>query len=218
VQQERDVNRNAALAQDDIAASTQRVQPATDELNGGQVRQQQVLVQDDHIAAPGHWAAEGDIAMPPAHYGPIEDDIAPQQHRGQRIAERRVAENGHQPIPNPALRPTFANIPAELRALRNWVMWRYVQKPDKKKPDKVPFQPNGNHAKTTARLGTHSMFAALRTMGAGSMASASYSTATSVTMGFATSVPISMTASKTATFQNLQAAGLSGFGPTQKFR
>jgi hypothetical protein len=47
-----------------------------------------------------------------------------------------------------AVVPTFTNIPAELRALRNWVMWRYVQKPGKKKPDKVPFQPNGNHAKT----------------------------------------------------------------------
>jgi hypothetical protein len=148
VQEERDVNRDAALAQDDIAASAPRIPPAADEPDGHQVRRQQVMGQDENIAALGHWAAEADIAMLPAHNGPTEDDIAPKQHRGQPIAERRAAETAQQPITPPTLPPTFANIPAELRALRNWVMWRYVQKPDKKKPDKVPFQPNGKHAKT----------------------------------------------------------------------
>ena len=50
MQQERDVNREAALAHDDIAASAQRAQPAPDEQYGRQVRQQQVLDQDDYIA------------------------------------------------------------------------------------------------------------------------------------------------------------------------
>ena len=44
--------------------------------------------------------------------------------------------------------PTLANIPAELTALPNWVMWRYAQKLGKQKPDKVPFQTNGKFAKT----------------------------------------------------------------------
>src|SRR5262249_10067543 len=51
---------------------------------------------------------------------------------------------------------------------------------------------------TTARLGTQWMFAVLRTMRAGSMASASYSTATAATTGFAIPASISIAASKTA--------------------
>jgi hypothetical protein len=45
-------------------------------------------------------------------------------------------------------KPIFSKFPAELTALPNWVMWRYVQKQGKKKPDKVPFQPIGGFAKT----------------------------------------------------------------------
>ena len=46
-----------------------------------------------------------------------------------------------------AIVPTFANFPAELTALPNW-FWRYILKPGKQKPDKIPFQPNGQFAKT----------------------------------------------------------------------
>lgn len=40
------------------------------------------------------------------------------------------------------------NIPQELRHLNQWVCWKYVLKPGKSKPDKVPFSPYGGHAKT----------------------------------------------------------------------
>jgi hypothetical protein len=64
-----------------------------------------------------------------------------------------LASNDDQPIveqiPPIALKPNFDNIPTELTALPNWLMWKYIQKPGKKKPDKVPFQPNGSHASTT---------------------------------------------------------------------
>lgn len=39
-------------------------------------------------------------------------------------------------------------IPSELRALRQWVVWRYVKRGDDK-PTKVPFQPNGEPASST---------------------------------------------------------------------
>jgi hypothetical protein len=57
----------------------------------------------------------------------------------------KAKPNGRQ---SGALRPIFDNFPAELTALPNWVMWQYVQKPGKPKPDKVPCQPNGQFAKT----------------------------------------------------------------------
>jgi hypothetical protein len=47
------------------------------------------------------------------------------------------------------LKPNFDNFPAELTSLKNWVMWRLVQKPGKKKPTKVPYQPSGRAASTT---------------------------------------------------------------------
>src|SRR2546422_3477029 len=48
-----------------------------------------------------------------------------------------------------AERPTIGvqNIPAELRALRQWVCWRTEQR--KGKPTKVPYQTNGVLAKST---------------------------------------------------------------------
>jgi hypothetical protein len=48
-----------------------------------------------------------------------------------------------------AIGPVFDNIPPELAALPNWVMWRLEPKPGKTKGTKVPFQPNGKHASTT---------------------------------------------------------------------
>jgi len=50
------------------------------------------------------------------------------------------------------IKPRFAQFPAELKLLRNWVLWRYL--PPKSlgaKWRKVPFQPTGNTASTTDR-------------------------------------------------------------------
>src|SRR5262245_31860472 len=45
--------------------------------------------------------------------------------------------------------PTFlASVPAELRARRQWVCWRSVQRGDDK-PTKVPFQVDGTPAKSS---------------------------------------------------------------------
>jgi hypothetical protein len=98
--------------------ATQQVQPTNAARDGCQTPQQQVLAQDDFIAAPEQCVqpARNDMAPPPALNAPIC--------------------------------PIFANIPAELRTLRNWVIWRRMQRPGKKKPDKVPFQTSGSHAKT----------------------------------------------------------------------
>lgn len=41
----------------------------------------------------------------------------------------------------------FDNIPTALRDLRQWVLWRYDSRGDK--PTKVPYQPNGEHAKSS---------------------------------------------------------------------
>jgi Family of unknown function (DUF5906) len=101
--------------------------------------------------------AEAAFAQVPKEKRGGTDDLSiPPFLRREQPKQRQPADatkpNGglplQQDVPAPALRPTFANIPAELTALRNWVMWRYVQKPGKKKPDKVPFQPNERHAKT----------------------------------------------------------------------
>ena len=55
----------------------------------------------------------------------------------------------NKPIP---IQPEFANIPAELRSLPNWVNWRYLPpKSSGGKWPKVPFGPNGKPANTTDR-------------------------------------------------------------------
>ncbi len=41
--------------------------------------------------------------------------------------------------------PTFNAIPFELRQYKNWILWKYEDKGGKK-PTKVPYQKNGNHA------------------------------------------------------------------------
>lgn len=41
----------------------------------------------------------------------------------------------------------YSNIPAELRLLPNWVLWKYLPKKGSDKPVKMPFQPNGILAK-----------------------------------------------------------------------
>jgi hypothetical protein len=50
------------------------------------------------------------------------------------------------------IQPNSANFPAELTALPNWVVWRYLPpKSHGQKWRKVPFQPNGKTADTTDR-------------------------------------------------------------------
>jgi hypothetical protein len=59
-----------------------------------------------------------------------------------------------------ALSPEFAKIPAELKSLPNWVLWRYSRpKSPKQKWRKVPFQPNARAA-NVADKSTWSMFEA----------------------------------------------------------
>ena len=48
-----------------------------------------------------------------------------------------------------ALAPTFANIPAELKAIPNWIVWRYMPPTSGTNWRKIPFQVNGNAASTT---------------------------------------------------------------------
>jgi len=50
------------------------------------------------------------------------------------------------------IQPDFANFPAELKSLPNWVLWRYLPpKSHGQKWRKVPFRPNGKTANTTDR-------------------------------------------------------------------
>ena len=62
-------------AQEDVAASAQHVDPAGDYLNEGQVPQQQLLAQDDHVAAPPAQYAlgEDEIVTPTTHNKPAPD-------------------------------------------------------------------------------------------------------------------------------------------------
>jgi predicted P-loop ATPase len=71
-----------------------------------------------------------------------------------RIVEQRAATNPNDPTAPPpkprALRPRFANFPAELKALPNWLMWRHLppERPGQKWR-KVPFQTNRKSASST---------------------------------------------------------------------
>ena len=47
------------------------------------------------------------------------------------------------------LTPVFDAIPEALRERRQWVLWRLEQKPGAKKPTKVPYRPDGQHASST---------------------------------------------------------------------
>ena len=70
---------------------------------------------------------------------------------GNEVKKRSVAKA--QP-----LTPNFEDVPAELKRLKTWVMWRYLPpKRDDGKWRKVPFQPNGQPAKSTD-LSTWSSF------------------------------------------------------------
>ena len=90
-------------------------------------------------AAPEqHISARDAVAAPE----PPEGDIA------ELLTQRQRSEAARQPTFPTAIRPIFANFAAELETLPNWVMCRCGPKPGKAKPDKVPFQPNGNFAKT----------------------------------------------------------------------
>ncbi len=63
--------------------------------------------------------------------------------------------------PNPPARPTaltpnWDGIHPELKALPQWVNWRYELKPGDKKYSKVPYQPSGIHASSTNSSTWHS--------------------------------------------------------------
>ena len=45
-------------------------------------------------------------------------------------------------------KPQF-DVPPELKAIQQWILWRYIQRPDKPKPDKVPHQCTGYQADVT---------------------------------------------------------------------
>ena len=45
--------------------------------------------------------------------------------------------------------PCFDDVPEALRARPQWVLWRIEHKPGQKKPTKVPYRPDGQHASTT---------------------------------------------------------------------
>jgi len=59
-------------------------------------------------------------------------------------------EQQQSPTKPTPIQPNFANFPAELKSLPNWVIWRYLPpKSNGQKWRKVPFQPNGKTADTT---------------------------------------------------------------------
>ncbi len=75
------------------------------------------------------------------------DELGPGSNASQASGER--GDRLGKPTP---IRPEFANLPAELKSLPNWVLWRYLPpKSNGGKWRKVPFQPNGKPADTTDR-------------------------------------------------------------------
>ncbi len=46
------------------------------------------------------------------------------------------------------LKPRLDSVPTELKECRQWILWKYVWKETESVWAKVPFQVNGNHAKT----------------------------------------------------------------------
>jgi hypothetical protein len=86
--------------------------------------------------------------QPGANAGPAKpSEQRPGSNPGQASGER--GDRLGKPTP---IRPEFANFPAELKSLPNWVLWRYLTpKSHGKKWPKVPFQPNGKTANSTDR-------------------------------------------------------------------
>jgi putative DNA primase/helicase len=63
----------------------------------------------------------------------IENEFQEMQHDLINHANRMKSDN-------------FSQIPAELQAITRWIVWKFETKNGK--PTKVPYQPNGKHAKT----------------------------------------------------------------------
>ena len=73
----------------------------------------------------------------------------PQANADNVLSAKQAPEATKKP---PAIPPNFANIPAELTTIDNWVMWKFMRpKTNGQKWRKVPFQPNGETASTTDR-------------------------------------------------------------------
>jgi hypothetical protein len=82
---------------------------------------------------------------------PVTATVSPASDPAPATVETGLGDLGmsNKPIP---LQPNFANLPAELKSIPNWVLFRYV--PPKRKGGKwrkVPFQPNGKTADTTRK-------------------------------------------------------------------
>lgn len=50
--------------------------------------------------------------------------------------------------PTPPGEDQYTAVPLEMKSLDQWVLWRYEVRDEAKKPSKVPYQPNGVHAKS----------------------------------------------------------------------
>ncbi len=76
---------------------------------------------------------------------PIDQMTLDQQREYMRMllaeddAKRAATATNRKPI-------NVASIPADLKGLRQWIVWRYETRDGK--PTKVPYQPNGDHARS----------------------------------------------------------------------
>jgi hypothetical protein len=76
---------------------------------------------------------------------------ATEQQAAPNADQAGIKEGDSSGKPTP-LKPNFANIPAELKSMPNWVNWRYLPpKSHGQKWRKAPFQPNGKTASTIDR-------------------------------------------------------------------
>ena len=111
---------------------------------------------------PGETIDTGIVGTMAAKEQSQGEGIKQQKSPDKRPAPNAVQESSEarnslgKPTP---IQPNFANFPAELKALPNWVLWRYLPpRSHGQKWRKVPFQPNGKTASTTDRS-TWSRFA-----------------------------------------------------------
>ena len=80
------------------------------------------------------------------------DPAKPDEQRPGSNGSQASGERGDRLGKPTPIKPEFENLPAELKSLPNWVLWRYLPpKSNGGKWRKVPFQPNGKTADTTDR-------------------------------------------------------------------
>jgi hypothetical protein len=101
-------------------------------------------------APPSNPVDQGPVSQPAgATSTGIGDAAMVEQTEGGHAQEQPVIPPAQRPV---AIKPDFDTIPAELKLLRNWLVWKYVP-PHRQgaKWRKVPFQPNRKTASTTDR-------------------------------------------------------------------